>query len=235
MQKQFRAGQPARHPRVKRGCRHLAILVLHTATKVLHREGDLLVALSLLKGREMNTRRCSMCNIIKGASDFSAHNKSPDGLSYWCKSCRAAYYRERRRKADPALRERLRMADKRASFKHRNKDPFQVMVDAARTRAKCARVPFSITANDLLRLWELCGGVCPVSGITMSLEIAQGHGNRKQNKASLDRIVPGYGYVPENVRLVCWAVNAMKQEWTDGELLHWCKAIAQRLGNNHTR
>lgn len=183
----------------------------------------------------MNVKKCSKCNTEKATSEFSAHNKSPDGLSYWCNPCRAAYYRERRRKADPELRERLRMTDKRASLKHRNKDPFRVMADSASVRAARSRVPFSIKANDVLVLWELCGGVCPVSGIEMSLEIAVGQGNRKPNKASLDRIIPSLGYVPGNVRLVCWAVNCMKANMTDDELLHWCKAIAQRLGNNHTR
>lgn len=183
----------------------------------------------------MNIKKCSKCNTEKASSEFSAHNKSPDGLSYWCNPCRAAYYRERRRKADPALRERLRLSDKRASLKSRNKDPFKAAADIASARAKQKKLACNIDANYLLYLWELCGGVCPVSGIRMTLEISEGQGNRKPTKMSVDRVVPSLGYVKENVRLVCWAVNAMKNQWTDDELLHWCKAIAQRLGNNHTR
>jgi len=34
------------------------------------------------------SKRCPRCNCVRGAGDFHRNKRNPDGLHYWCKSCR---------------------------------------------------------------------------------------------------------------------------------------------------
>ena len=37
------------------------------------------------------TKICTKCNVKKDISEFGKHNKSKDGLNWWCKHCRKQY------------------------------------------------------------------------------------------------------------------------------------------------
>jgi len=50
-------------------------------------------------------------------------------------------------------------------------------------------------------------------------------GGRKELNASIDRIDPHNGYLPNNVQLVCSRVNILKHNLTEDELYWWCKNI----------
>ena len=173
----------------------------------------------------MPKKTCTHCKRSQVLSAYPKNKRLRDGHDQICKTCRAERERIRRRVLDPELAGREAARKKRNRLRMRRYDPFQLMVNAARTRARKRGVPCDIEANYLLKLWETSKGVCPVSGHEMDLKIAEGQGKRSPYKASLDRIVPSRGYVPGNVRLVCWAVNAMKQNMDDAELLDWCTAI----------
>lgn len=44
----------------------------------------------------MDTKTCSKCNDSKSKTEFSVNSANGDGLDYWCKDCRRAYYESRR-------------------------------------------------------------------------------------------------------------------------------------------
>ncbi len=41
------------------------------------------------------TKKCSRCKEAKDVAEFTSDKKARDGLQVWCKSCYAAYSRER--------------------------------------------------------------------------------------------------------------------------------------------
>lgn len=63
---------------------------------------------------------------------------------------------------------------------------------------------------------------CAVSGIEMTFS----H-NTPSSNASIDRIDNNAGYMKDNVRLVCSAVNIMRNRMTDEELVWWADAIVK--------
>jgi len=74
----------------------------------------------------------------------------------------------------------------------------------------------------LVALYELQDGKCAVTGIVMSH--VRGNGRASEN-ISIDRINTSIGYETGNIRLVCSAVNLMRNEMTDDELRLWAKRI----------
>jgi hypothetical protein len=87
---------------------------------------------------------------------------------------------------------------------------------------------FSIDKDYLLGLYEKQGGLCAITQVEMTYTK-----NTRDRNASIDRIDCNVGYVPENIRLVCSAVNIMRNRLEDEELLFWAEAIVKgkRSGN----
>lgn len=86
------------------------------------------------------------------------------------------------------------------------------LLDSARARARLSREPFRLTEDDLERLWLRSRGRCELTGIAFN-DSRGGVCRRAPLKPSLDRIRRGDGYTPENVRLVCVAINTAINEW----------------------
>ena len=79
-----------------------------------------------------------------------------------------------------------------------------------------------LSLDFLVDLYERQKGLCAISGAVLTY--TQGTGKNPSNM-SIDRIDSNYGYTEENVQLVCYAVNLMKGEWPEQDLLSWCKTI----------
>jgi hypothetical protein len=56
-------------------------------------------------------------------------------------------------------------------------------------------------------------------------------GGRCSSNISIDRIDSEKGYEPENVQLVCSVVNTMKMQYSEEELIAWCRAIVEKADN----
>lgn len=57
------------------------------------------------------------------------------------------------------------------------------------------------------------------------MTMQQGAGRKIFTNVSIDRIDNDFGYTPDNVRLVCKAVNYMKHSMTDQEMMQWAALI----------
>jgi hypothetical protein len=135
-------------------------------------------------------RACSRCHFRRSRADFYTHkNGRKRGV---CKPC----FREETRQ-------------NRALFKKAY--PKRVMMLAARKRAQQAHVPFAITEEDF-EIPERC----PVLGLC--LESRRGRRGPIDSSPTLDRIVPGLGYVRGNVVVVSWRANRLKSDATLEEL-----------------
>lgn len=85
------------------------------------------------------------------------------------------------------------------------------MLRAAKTRAKKAGVPFSLTEDDIIVPF-----FCPVLGCR--LERSLGSRGAGPKSPSLDRIIPSRGYVPGNVVVISYRANRAKSDLTVEEL-----------------
>lgn len=102
---------------------------------------------------------------------------------------------------------------------------------AARSRAIDKSIPFTITKEDLLAIWESQEGKCAVSGLDMTYELGEG---RTYTNVSVDQIVPSKGYTIDNIQLVCMAVNQLKSDFSMDIILTLCSAIVENAAKwNH--
>ena len=89
------------------------------------------------------------------------------------------------------------------------------LVAAARIRARRLRVPFSLCADDVAHIQNVIdAGRCERSGVRFAM---QGVGGKQARSPSIDRIVPHLGYVPTNIRIVCFCMNAGMGQWGEKE------------------
>lgn len=77
----------------------------------------------------------------------------------------------------------------------------------ARKRAVARGLPFSINPEHIV-----IPAHCPVLGIKLSQE------GPRDNRPSLDRIVPERGYTPSNIRVISFRANRIKSDATAYEL-----------------
>ena len=80
---------------------------------------------------------------------------------------------------------------------------------------------------DIEELYFRQEGKCAITNLKMSL--ITGHKHRANSfVVSLDRINSEVGYIKENIQLVCWQVNRMKDSLTMEELEFWIKTISSQ-------
>lgn len=91
----------------------------------------------------------------------------------------------------------------------------------SKARATKNRVPFTLTKEWAEARWT---GRCEVTNIEFILSTKR---SPYLFSPSLDRIIPTLGYTPENSRFILHAVNALKGQGTDEDMLTIAKAIVQ--------
>ena len=95
----------------------------------------------------------------------------------------------------------------------------------ARTGAKSRGKKFGLNERVIKEIVRRAGGRCEVSGIPFSaVEVA----GVRPFAPSLDRVDSTKGYLPENCRLVCYAVNVALHQWGDEVLLRIAEGIVRK-------
>lgn len=129
-----------------------------------------------------------------------------------------------------AHRERER--DRRDSAKARAKKNEQTLtireylqntIHSAKGRAYRMAREFSITIDDLMRLWDEQNGLCAYTGFPMTH-----HRGSRMTNASIERIDSTRGYTPDNICLIQTKVNSMKMNTPLGEFIEMAEAIVAR-------
>ena len=78
----------------------------------------------------------------------------------------------------------------------------------------------------LQNLWNTQKGICPYSGISLTLN---NHSKRSKNRisiASIDRIDSSKGYIKGNIQFVALPINYLKGELTHEQTIEVLKTIS---------
>lgn len=184
-------------------------------------------------------RFCGKCQTAKPDENFSPTAK-------WCKPCRNDYSRkhyeenkDRIRTYQNGWRDANGDLHRGYNAKYRSAHPEKA---AESTRKWTEKNPVrrfaaqslnfkrhsghivNITINDVVQMWDDQHGLCALSGIPMK----SSKGGTSFDSPTLDRIVPSLGYNPNNVRLLCYAVNAGRGTLTDEAFVEVCRAVIAR-------
>ncbi len=147
---------------------------------------------------------CSGCDQWVPFDCFNRNNtQCPLGLAYICRDCQTARYAKR----TPERKAAAKVASRNEYVRKRQNKRWLVVLSKAEIRAKRKGLLFSLRQEDIQP--QLDAGVCEVTGVPFDMKSSA----RQWNTPSLDRIDSSKGYVKSNVRMVCWAVNAMAGEW----------------------
>lgn len=148
---------------------------------------------------------------------------------YLLKSSEATkrYYRSEKGRAATAAREGRYAVDGRdkAWRKARYARPenrTSMLVSGARNRALKANINFSLTFDDVYP--AIVAGRCQKTGLPFDLSAHPKH-RTHPFAPSIDRTDPKKGYTGDNIRVVCWAYNAARNQWGDEVLLKLAHAI----------
>lgn len=119
--------------------------------------------------------------------------KTPDGLSYSCKSCRTKENKEQCHKRYKRWKER---------------DPIKAMLQGIKGNAQKKGIECTLTVTDLI-----VPDKCPI--LNIPLEFSE---KRTYNTPSVDRIDNDRGYTPDNIVICSWRANMLKKDATVQEL-----------------
>lgn len=97
----------------------------------------------------------------------------------------------------------------------------------ASMRKKTA-IPISITAPDLMRLWEMQGGCCAVSGVP--LRLSDGSGVSHPDSLTIGRRDVSKAYTPDNIRLITQQAAYAMNAWGEERLVEFCLSVVRANG-----
>jgi hypothetical protein len=151
--------------------------------------------------------------------------KNPDRKFYCSISCYAHYKGKQNLGASLGLGRPELLTPGKTTDKY---SPFRYFMRKARNREHNETTDLDLLY--LKTLWEQQGGCCALSGLHMELPrhaVAWGERLRDPWKPSLDRIDCSIGYLKGNVRFVTVIANLAKQNFSDEQLLEFCRAVVQ--------
>lgn len=105
---------------------------------------------------------------------------------------------------------------------------FRPTYSECKKTAKFRKKEFNLTLEYLKSLWETQRGVCPYTGILMSLSKLHGI-KHTPNSSSLDRIDSSKGYIEGNVEFVCLFINYGKNGFSKEQTIDFLRLIKTRV------
>ena len=174
-------------------------------------------------------KQCPKCKQVLPVEMFNKNKTRRDGLNGYCRSCQSCAHatwsanggREIRKayaKANSVLRKTSTMtSDAKARAKKKNL-PFDIDLDYVRS---------IVGENAQLALH------CPIFGTPLDWSSQRDLGRGPlPNAPSLDRIVPGRGYVKGNVWIISHRANSIKNDASHEELKLVTKAVGEAIVNS---
>lgn len=182
----------------------------------------------------MISKRCNKCDETKPIGEFYNRSSAKDGHQARCKICADTYwyaYKEKNReKVRAYVKEYNRRPENVANRKvymerWYRASPRQNLRTSLSKALRRAPTETPVTLDELCELFETQGGRCALTGLVMTWR----SGKIMPTSISLDRIHPERGYVLGNVRLVCYCVNAFRQQMSDSEMFSVALAMVSNM------
>tara|TARA_A100001011_G_scaffold389500_1_gene471102 strand:- start:2183 stop:2578 length:396 start_codon:yes stop_codon:yes gene_type:complete len=101
----------------------------------------------------------------------------------------------------------------------------------ARKRAESRELPFDITVEYLMSLFDEQNGSCYYSGHKINIVKDDATRTHDPFKMTLDRKSPEKGYVKGNIVWCAYCVNAMKQKMPVDKMVEICRSISSVFEN----
>jgi len=164
------------------------------------------------------TKACSKCGRVKPLSLFTRRSRAKDGRRSACKACESSYNRN---------------YNARAFARNANPVASRIakMLSAAKHRAKTKGWEFDL---DSKFLYSLVTDNCPITGAPFRWKTNYGageQGNAHPCAPSLDRIDSSRGYTKDNVWIISWKANCLKNDANETELIELGLALAKAKMN----
>ncbi len=164
---------------------------------------------------------CGACKEMHPREHFGKSKHEATGLANACKAAvairnRLSHARDKER--NKTRHSALRVAHKAGpnavlwAVKH--------LLSDARCRASARGLAFALTVESIRKPTH-----CPVFGVEL---IYQASGRRSPNSASIDRFDSSRGYTPDNVWVISWRANQIKNDATLDELKRLVAALDQK-------
>lgn len=163
--------------------------------------------------RQNTEKKCLACSVVKPVGQFSSNKAHADGKATYCKACD---------------RIRCNIRDKQKRTLHVGQF-LKALYKMAKSRSEKRKIPFDLTLDQLISLWDRQNGLCAITKEPMTH--IRGNGKVSTN-VSIDRVNSSLGYSIENLQLVCLIVNIMKNIFTIEELRMWSLKILTNTETN---
>ncbi len=163
----------------------------------------------------MIEKKCYKCGISKPLQDFHKRRDRKYGVGSQCKMC----------KSESARANYPNVKDKNTAYKKEwlktHRGSIYRMLSNAKKRAQKKELTYDVDFEFVEQ--KVLAGVCEVTGWPVSFDAP----HKSFSRPSLDRINNAKGYTKANVRLVCWGVNSMLNEYGEDKLIAVANAISR--------
>lgn len=93
--------------------------------------------------------------------------------------------------------------------------------------AKKRNIDFQISASDIIEVFEKQGGVCALSGVSLTLPEKCSLYRQRIHTGSVDRINNDIGYFKDNIQIVHKKINQSRKDLTVERYKELCKMVSQ--------
>lgn len=166
-------------------------------------------------------RFCKICKVEKPIGAFTPNKtkgKRDGRFTFDCSECRSlrATIRNRSKAKTSIMNERSNR-----SINHRLK----AILNNIKGRAEERGMEFSVSAQFLENLWMSQNKRCALTDLEMTWELATRE--IPLTHVSIDRIDNTKGYTEQNIQLVCFQANIMKQKLSMEDFVSYCGKVVE--------
>lgn len=160
--------------------------------------------------------KCAECGIEFEKSQGEYNRTERLGKRHFCnRSC--SVIRGNKEMSDQRKENLGNYIKEYASNRKDEYSPFRIYLNKGRSSMKKHKCEIDIYY--LKELWDKQNGICPYTGIKMTLpKTTVDYSIHSLKKASLDRIDSSLEYVKGNVEFVCYAINMAKNSFSREEM-----------------
>jgi hypothetical protein len=181
-----------------------------------------------------DSKKCSVCNVIFPIVEFYIRSDRNKPIAR-CRKCNQKVSTDSWNKLTETERKHRFSENKKwrdSQIKNGNlKVTFTDKLCRYKGISKKKNLPFDLTTDYLIELFESQDKKCYYTGKELTLHSTRGDGHqifklgKYHYQASLDRLIPERGYIKGNVVWCGWLVNTCKNLLTEQELYALCDTI----------